>query len=203
VFVKVCGLATRGDVAACVGAGADAVGFVLTASPRQVDARTLRRLVAEVPPGTLTVAVFAGAPLESVARVALASGVGAVQLHGSYGAADYRRLSRLPVQLIRAVAAGGAARRAVHGEDMLVVDSPAPGSGVAWDWSAVGQRPAGRWLLAGGLRPHNVAAAIRCLSPWGVDVSSGVERSRGVKDPGLIAEFVAAAKHATEVRLVC
>jgi phosphoribosylanthranilate isomerase len=202
VFVKVCGLATPGDVAACVAAGADAVGFVLTASPRQLDVRAVRRLAAEVPPDVLTVAVFAGEPVATIAQAARVSGVGAVQLHGNYRAADYRRLSRLPVQLIRA-AIGGDVHRAAHGEDMLVIDSPAPGSGVEWDWSGLRERPAGRWLLAGGLRPRNVAAAIRCLSPWGVDVSSGVERARGVKDAGLIAEFVVAAKLATEVRLGC
>lgn len=199
--MKICGLTAAQDVAACVDAGADAVGFVLTGGPRQVDARTVRRLAVGVPPEVLTVAVFVSQPVATIARVARAAGVDAVQLHGSYRAADYQRLSRLPLQLIRAVAAGGDVHCGAYGEDLLVIDSPAPGSGVAWDWHGLRERPAGRWLLAGGLRPGNVAAAIRSVSPWGVDVSSGVERVRGVKDAALIAEFVGAARAAEEVSL--
>ena len=80
---------------------------------------------------------------------------------------------------------------------MLLVDSSVPGSGQSWDWSEwVARRSEKNWLLAGGLRPDNIAEAIEMLAPWGVDVSSGVERSRGVKEPRLIREFVSAAKSA-------
>lgn len=197
--MKVCGLRTIEDVTAAVSAGADAVGFVLTASPRQVDAEQARTLVASVPAGVLTVAVFRGEPADEVAETALAGGMAAVQLHGDYSVADYSKLRRFPLRLIRAATVNGrySLRCGDLGEDLLLVDSPRPGSGETWDWAGwakAGVQAEGNWLLAGGLRPDNVAQAIGALAPWGVDVSSGVERSRGVKDPALIHAFVSAAK---------
>ena len=196
MFVKVCGLRTALDVATAVGSGADAVGFVLTPSPRQVDVRLVRSLAVDVPPRVLTVGVFRGEPVETVAEMAMEAGVDAVQLHGAYGSSDYRSLGQLTLKLIRATRPGtGVLVRCGHyGEDMLVVDSLTPGSGQVWDWESVGERPTGRWMLAGGLRVENVRHAIAVLSPWGVDVSSGVELGRGVKSPSLIRAFVLEAK---------
>jgi phosphoribosylanthranilate isomerase len=199
VFVKICGVSTQQGVAAAVDAGADAVGFVLTRSPRQVDPRAVRSLVSGMPARVLSVGVFAGLPVEEVARAAASAGVGAVQLHGSHSRGDWRRLAELRLRMIRAAAPGAELRCGALGEDMLVVDSPTPGSGITWDWHGLPERPAGRWLLAGGLHPGNVADAVACLRPWGVDVSSGVERVRGIKDRGLISEFVFAARGAGEV----
>ncbi|GAA3021686.1 hypothetical protein GCM10020229_36130 [Kitasatospora albolonga] len=99
--------------------------------------------------------------------------------------------------LIRATSAAAAAGASCgdFGEDLLLLDSPVPGSGEAWDWAELGAKPpGGTWLLAGGLTPGNVREAIAAARPWGVDVSSGVEVRRGVKDPALITEFVRAAK---------
>lgn len=198
MFVKVCGLRTSLDVAAAVESGADAVGFVLTSSPRQVDARLARSLAAEVPAHVLTVAVFARQPVRSAVDIALEAGVDAVQLHGDYGPRDYRWLAQGAVKVIRAASPdqGASLCCGAYGEDMLVVEAATPGAGRVWDWDGLSQRPTGRWMLAGGLGIGNVARAIASLSPWGVDVSSGVERRWGVKDPGLIRDFVVAAKDA-------
>ena len=199
MFVKVCGLRTGADVAAAVSAGADAIGFVFADSPRRVSAAAARQLAAQVPPHILTVGVFRGIAAADAGRIALDAGVGAVQLHGSYPRAAFGELAALPVRLVRATAldAGTDVRAGAYGEDMLLLDSPVPGSGQPWDLAALGPaRPQGQWLLAGGLTPANVAAAITAAQPWGVDVSSGVESSRGVKDHGLIRQFVAAAREA-------
>jgi phosphoribosylanthranilate isomerase len=201
VFVKICGLRTARDIAAAVGAGADAVGFVLTDSPRQVAPSVVRGLVEEVPEGVLTVAVFTDEPLERVRRDALAAGVGSVQLHGGHPPAAFAQLRDLGLNLVRATAASRAqgASCGDFGEDLLILDSPKPGSGEPWDWAALGAAPpSGNWMLAGGLAPGNVAEAIGAARPWGVDVSSGVELRRGVKDPALIAEFVRSAKAAPQ-----
>jgi phosphoribosylanthranilate isomerase len=199
VFVKVCGLRTSEDVATAVEAGADAVGFVFAQSVRRVEVDVARRLVADVPANILTVGVFKDVSAAEAAAVALDAGVGAVQLHGDYPASAFADLTGLPLRLVRATTLREDTDIAVgaYGEDMLLLDSPVAGSGEQWDLSLLAQsRPQGQWLLAGGLTPENVAAAIRAVRPWGVDVSSGVESSRGVKDPALIRSFVAAARAA-------
>ncbi|MFD0262807.1 phosphoribosylanthranilate isomerase [Kitasatospora indigofera] len=193
MFVKICGLSTIQDIEAAVRAGADAVGFVLTASPRRVSPEQARRLVAAVPEGVLTVAVFRDEPLDQVRRDAREAGVGAVQLHGEHPASAFAELRDLGLTLVRATSAASAAGASCgdFGEDLLLLDSPVPGSGESWDWSALGEAPpAGRWMLAGGLAPANVAGAVALARPWGVDVSSGVEVRRGVKSPELIEEFL-------------
>ncbi|QFZ21594.1 phosphoribosylanthranilate isomerase [Saccharothrix syringae] len=199
MYVKLCGLRTEADVEVAVGAGADAVGFVLTESPRRVDVDTARRLVREVPPDVLAVGVFRGVGAAEVRRLAEESGIGAVQLHGDYPREAFDEVAAAGVRLLRAVALtpGTDVRVGAYGEDMLLLDSPVAGSGERWDLTALdAARPEGRWLLAGGLGVHNVAEAVTRARPWGVDVSSGIEASRGVKDHGLMREFVVAARSA-------
>lgn len=195
MYVKICGLREPGHVTAAVEAGADAIGFVLTRSPRRITPGLARELAAAVPAHVLTVAVFAGETPDEVRRAAVESGVRAVQLHGAHPHGDFTALKDLGLTLVRAGAAAGADLRCgAFNEDLLIVDAPRPGSGEPWDWAAVRGRPEGRWMLAGGLAPSNVAEAVAAAEPWGVDVSSGVETAPGVKDAGLIREFVAAAR---------
>ncbi|WP_159765881.1 phosphoribosylanthranilate isomerase [Streptomyces sp. HM190] len=198
LFVKICGLRTEDDVDTAVEAGADAIGFVLTASPRRVDAATAARLSRRIPEHVLTVGVFRGESLDDVRSLAAESGIRAVQLHGAEDRGYYDALAADGRTLIRAAAFGDAVPRCGEmGEDMLLLDAPVPGSGTAWDWSRMPVAdPGDKWLLAGGLTPGNVRDAVDTARPWGVDVSSGVERSRGVKDPALITAFVEAARGA-------
>ncbi len=200
VYVKVCGLSRPEDVAAAVEAGADAVGFVLTPSPRQVAPDAVKALAGAVPEGIETVAVFRGEPLDEVRRAAATAGVSTVQLHGDEGPEAFAALRADGFRLVRATSprSGAPLTTGAYGEDLLIVDSPVPGSGERWDPAVLGTGPGGTWLLAGGLGPDNVAEAVASLDPrpWGVDVSSGVERTRGVKDPVLIERFVRAAKAA-------
>ncbi|GGU32933.1 phosphoribosylanthranilate isomerase [Lentzea flava] len=197
MFVKLCGLRTESDVAVAVEAGADAVGFVLTASPRQIDAGLARSLVAEVPPHVLTVAVVRGITAAEAGELALKTGVAALQLHGDYSKDAFDELAHHPFQLVRATALGPETdvRTGAFGEELLLIDSPVAGSGEQWDITRLeDNRPSGKWVLAGGLAPETVAEAISVAAPWGVDVSSGIESSRGVKDHGRMREFVAAAR---------
>nr|WP_202466207.1 phosphoribosylanthranilate isomerase [Streptomyces sp. SID4951] len=185
------------DVKCAVESGADVIGFVLSESPRRVSPEEADRLAAAVPSDVLTVAVFLGVPVSEIRQAMSGSRIRAIQLHGDYQPADFASLRDLPFQLVRAtsVRSGETMRTGDSGEDILILDSQHAGSGETWDWSSVAN-PGGQWMLAGGLRPGNVAEAVAAVRPWGVDVSSGVESSRGVKDPGRIRDFIAAARTA-------
>ncbi|MEV2271534.1 phosphoribosylanthranilate isomerase [Nonomuraea africana] len=194
MFVKICGLSEPEHVEAAVEAGADAIGFVMTASPRRVTPSRAAELAALAPSHVLTVGVFMGEPVEEVRQAAKAAGVGAIQLHGRHPHADFTALKELDLTLVRAVAADADLRTGAFDEDLLIVDAPRAGAGEPWDWAAVRGRPSGRWLLAGGLDPANVRQAVEAAQPWGVDVSSGVEVARGVKDSALIRSFLRAVR---------
>jgi phosphoribosylanthranilate isomerase len=193
MFVKVCGLRRERDVEAAVESSLDAIGFMLSESVRRIGPDTARRLAAAVPEHILTVGVFGGTPAREAGEIALYTGMRAIQLHGDYPREAFDELAHLPVRLIRATTlrAGVDVTPGAYGEDMLMLDSPVAGSGKRWDLALLdGARPTGRWILAGGLNADNVVAAMAAAKPWGVDVSSGVESARGVKDPDLIRQFV-------------
>lgn len=199
VFVKICGLRETRHIDAALDGGADAIGFVLTPSPRFISATSARELVSLVADRTLTVGVFRGETVDEVERLTTRSGVAAIQLHGNYSRADVAKLSKLGATVIRAMPfttlGDDTARADDLGADMLLVDAPRAGSGEEWAYAAMAERELGnRWLLAGGLTPLNVARAIELSSPWGVDVSSGIETAPGKKDSALIRAFLAAAK---------
>ncbi|MFI9557244.1 phosphoribosylanthranilate isomerase [Nonomuraea endophytica] len=194
MYVKICGLSEEEHVRTAVEAGADAIGLVLTASPRRITPERAAELAALVPPHVLTVGVFKGEDPDTVRAAALTAGVRAIQLHGNHPHSDFTALKDLGLTLVRAVAADADLRCGAYDEDLLLVDAPRAGAGEPWDWSAVRGRPTGRWLLAGGLTPGNVRAAVAAAAPWGVDVSSGVEVARGVKDSALIRAFLTATR---------
>lgn len=203
MFVKVCGLSTPESVREAVDAGADAVGFVLTASPRVVSPAQARALLADVPEGVTPIGVFRDEPVADAVAIARAAGLGWIQLHGRRSWEDVATAHDAGMKVVRAVTVGAApAEFGDWGEDVLLIDAAVPGSGEEWDYASMTGIPALRgrsWLLAGGLNPDNVGAAAAAARAWGVDVSSGVESSRGVKDLARIRAFVLAAKSAATV----
>lgn len=202
-YVKICGLSTPETVAAAVDAGADALGFVFApGSARTVEPAWVRELVAEVPAGIETVAVFRNQDIDVVLATAHAAGVGAIQLHGDESLADIDRVRSAGFATLRAFsaqdyAALDDAQRAAWAGERILLDAVEPGAGQAFDPSVLaGRSPEGFWLLAGGLTVDNVAALLHASGASGVDVSSGVESSRGVKDVGLIRSFIAEVRPA-------
>ncbi|SEB62267.1 phosphoribosylanthranilate isomerase [Arthrobacter woluwensis] len=196
MFVKVCGLSTPESVRAAVEAGAQAVGFVLTPSPREVSPEQVRALLAEVPAEVAAVGVFRHEDVDQAAALAEEAGLSWIQLHGERTPQEVDALQERGFSVIRAVRMDDPDRVfADWGEELLLVDASVPGSGESWDYASVRERclDSRRWLLAGGLDAGNVAAAAETAAAWGVDVSSGVESSRGVKDLEKIRAFVAAA----------
>jgi phosphoribosylanthranilate isomerase len=201
LFVKICGVTNEDDALLAVAMGADAIGFVFAPSPRQVHPEVVRDIIKRLPHDTLTIGVFRNETPERVIDVVGRTGLKGAQLHGGETAEDLR-LVRLRVPfVIQALPAGDARLRTAgvgpESADVVLVDSPEPGSGAVFDWSLAEGAPDGvRVLLAGGLNPDNVGQAIRKVRPWGVDSASGTEASPGRKDATKVRLFVARAKEA-------
>lgn len=201
LWVKICGLSTADSVSAAVLGGADAVGFVMApGGPRTIDPGDVRTLVALVPDSVETIGVFRNQPANEVVQKARRAGVKTVQLHGDEDPAVFDAVRTAGFGVIRATAATSyvaesVERRESYGDSRLLLDAPDPGAGSPFDpGPLLASPPGGPWILAGGLTPGNVGRLVAALAPAGVDVSSGVESSRGVKDPDLIREFLEAAR---------
>ena len=185
MLVKICGITRLGDAEAAVAAGAGAIGFIFwPQSPRFIDPHRARMIAAALPPFVTPVGVFVNQPIEYVNGVASLVRLGAVQLHGDE-TPDFAAAVSAPV--MKAVAAGAENLRAWPSRVRLLLDVHDPvargGTGRTIDWSAAADLAAQRGiLLAGGLTPDNVADAIARVRPFGIDVSSGVERAPGIKD---------------------
>lgn len=201
--IKICGLTSAADACAAQEAGADWLGFVLYAgSPRGISPLALRDILKNLGDPVKSVGVFVNAQPTWVREVALQCGLTAVQLHGDEVESEY---SNMPVPTWRAVSFNGNDWHPSPQEWMtanrVVVDAAAPGqyggSGMTADWERAAtlarQRPV---ILAGGLRPENVADAVRQVRPLGIDVSSGVEIRPGVKSHPAIRAFITAARQA-------
>ena len=200
MFVKICGTTSEDDALLAVAMGADAVGFVFAPSPRQMSMDRVREIVRRLPSDVLSVGVFRNEMPSRVVEITSKAHLGAAQLHGHESAEDTAWVAeRVPIT-IKAFPAGhdGLQHLRDYRVDAVLLDSEQPGSGDVFDWSlAEGAPLAGhRLLLAGGLDAHNVAAAIRRVRPWGVDVASGVEEKPGRKDPARLRAFLTAAKTA-------
>ncbi len=179
-YIKICGLTTEAMVDAAVAAGADAVGFVMCPSPRQVPVGVARRLRDRVPRSVQAVAVVRTIDPQAIAD---AVQIDADLLQGEGPDAP------LPGRLRRLVACR--IDTIIPGPGWILLDGPRAGSGQPTDFDVARRTAAQRPLiLAGGLSPDNVADAIADVRPAGVDVSSGVERRRGEKDAELIHQFI-------------
>jgi phosphoribosylanthranilate isomerase len=207
-LVKICGINAPVAYAAARDAGADLVGFVFyPPSPRAV-APADAAAIAGDGAGPLRVGLFVD-PDDALLAAALASiRLDLIQLHGAEDAARVaavRDAFGVPVMKVFGIAgpADVAAAAAPHPADWIMLDAkPSPvatlpgGNAEPFDWSLLrGFDPGKPWLLAGGLAAENLRHALALADPTGVDVSSGVEAARGVKDPARIAAFVRAAKH--------
>ncbi len=209
IEVKICGVRDAAGFDAAADAGAAMVGFVFyPPSPRAVTPAEAALLSTRIDGGPVRVGLFVDPTDEEIAAVLAAVPLGLIQLHGAESPARCAAIrARFGVPVMKALGIGSEADFAALEDyapavDRFLLDAKPPagaslpgGNAAAFDWGlTAGQVIPRPWLLAGGLTPETVAEAIRQSGAAGVDVSSGVERARGVKDPGRIRAFVGAAR---------
>ncbi|HET6793283.1 MAG TPA: phosphoribosylanthranilate isomerase [Acidimicrobiales bacterium] len=199
MFVKICGTTSEEDALLAHAMGADAVGFIFAPSPRQVSPQLAAEIARRLHPDVVTVGVFRDEAPERVATIVNRAGLKAAQLHGHETFEQVQWVAARVPMTIKALPAGHVSLGSAgeYGADIILLDAASPGSGRVFDWSLVEGIPDGqRFMLAGGLRPDNVAEAIARTHPWGVDAATGVEASPGRKDPTKLRAFIANAKAA-------
>ncbi|HEY2894982.1 MAG TPA: phosphoribosylanthranilate isomerase, partial [Pirellulales bacterium] len=211
--VKICGITSPEDARLAADAGADAIGInFYEASPRACSPAAARAIAAALPAGVCKVGVFVNATAEAIRAVAQEVGLDLVQLHGDEPPEFLAQLKPLPIMRAVRITDDLApvetylveCHRLLAVPRMLLVDrlheSAFGGTGQKADWTAVAAQRAKLQgmplVLAGGLKPDNVADAIRAVRPWGVDTASGVEQSPGRKSPELVRAFIREAKAA-------
>ncbi len=200
MHVKICGITQVDDALLAAQLGATAIGFVLwPGSPRAVDPFRAHVIARHLPPLVSVVGVFVDQPLAFVKRVAELVPLDAVQLHGAESADYCQGTGKRVIKAMRASRATLDDLYAFPREVVLLLDACDParrgGTGQVVDWTVAAdiarRRPT---ILSGGLRADNVAAAVRQVRPFGIDVSSGVEERPGIKDAARLREFFDAVR---------
>ena len=203
VWIKICGITNEEDALAAARFGADAIGFIFAPSPRRIAPEKARQIIKVLPPPVQTVGVFVDEDPGEVSTVAEICGLDILQLHGNESADycdsfDHRVIKAVRLrnrQEIKSLAKYDGVVQA------LLLDTYVPdklgGTGMTFNWEwALDAGKYGRIILAGGLNPENVAAAISIVKPYGVDASSSLEQSPGVKDHEKIMQFIAEVRQA-------
>lgn len=198
--VKICGLTRVEDALATEEAGADAIGLNFVPNTKRfINLSRAQEISRALSPFMARVGVFRDASFETILETVESVGLSAVQLHGQESDEFAAQVAQVrPV--IRVLSFSPDLE--LPQTDTLLIDHLEGGSGQTFDWQSLelSKLSGRRWLLAGGLNPDNVAAAVRQLRPWGVDVASGVESSAGIKDPELVRAFIERAKMALETQ---
>jgi phosphoribosylanthranilate isomerase len=218
MWVKICANTNLEDTKLAAELGADAVGFVFAPSKRQVTPEQVAAIIPRLPAGIEKIGVFMTRDAYEIAETVRSAGLTGVQLHGGLNLSLARRLRKdlgreiTIVQTLHWIVEGGACNkepiatqlRAIEQEptvDRVLVDSKtgssSGGGGVSFDWARAQETltvDGMRVIVAGGLHPGNVAAAIATLRPWGVDVAGGVESVPGRKDPEKLRRFIENAR---------
>jgi phosphoribosylanthranilate isomerase len=201
--VKICGLTRPADAEFAARRGADALGVVFASGPRQLDIVRATQVLAAAPASVQRVGVFADQALDFIHEALERCRLDWIQLHGHETAELAAALSAKVIKAVRLGSAADLERARDYPADAFLLDAPAAdgrlgGTGAVFDWSEAEQLPwpRSKVIVAGGLTPENVGAAVERLRPGGVDVSSGVEVAPGVKDHALTAAFITAVREA-------
>nr|WP_286945166.1 phosphoribosylanthranilate isomerase [Pseudomonas sp. UBA6718] len=201
VRVKICGITRVEDALAAAAAGADAIGLVFYAkSPRAVDIEQAREILAALPPFVTSVGLFVDAERSELERILASVPLDLLQFHGDESVQQCEAFGRPYIKALRVKAGDDIAAQVARypsAQGILLdayVEGVPGGTGEAFDWSLIPQALSKPLILAGGLRPDNVAEAVSRVRPYAVDVSGGVEASKGVKDVEKVGAFIRAAR---------
>jgi len=204
VRVKICGITRLQDLHDACDSGADALGFVFyEKSPRHVTITAAAELVRALPPFVQSVGLFVNAAPAFIESVLQTVPLDLLQFHGEETPAECARFDRPYIKAIRVNQDTDLLKCAADFEAArgLLLDAYVPGvpggTGERFDWRLIPANLPQAVVLSGGLTPENVAAAVEQVRPWAVDVSSGVEMAKGIKDAHKIAQFIAKAKEAS------
>ena len=200
VRVKICGITNLKDAEAAASLGADAIGFVFAKSPRRVSVKKAKAIAEALGGRVLLVGVFVNESAKKILRIAGECGLSAVQLHGGESPGFVRKLSgRRVIKTFHVGERFDRGRILKYRTDAILLDAKSGrsygGTGKPFDWGVLGPKKFKTPLIiSGGLTPGNVGKAVKVFSPYGVDVSSGVEASPGRKDLRKMKEFIRNAK---------
>ncbi len=199
--IKICGLTRNQDVQVAVAEGADALGFVLYApSPRAVTAAQAAKLIEHVPAFVTTVALFVNESIDEVKRILDVCSFDLLQFHGDESPEFCRQFNRPYMKAIRVRSAEdihSAVQQYPDAKALLLdayVENLPGGTGQAFDWRLIPKLSI-PWVLAGGLNANNVADAVNQVQPYAVDISGGVEASKGIKDAQKIKDFISEVRN--------
>lgn len=204
VRVKICGITNIEDALAAVEFGADALGFIFyQGSPRYIEPIKVREIMLRIPPFVTTVGVFVDQKRRVVESVMNETGLDVAQLHGNEPPSECIT-SRRTIKTIRIKELVDLDMIKKYDVSAFLLDTYTPekmgGTGQIFNWSiALDAKPMGRIILAGGLTPDNVAEAVRIVRPYAVDVATGVEREKGLKDHQKMRLFIKRAKKAVSL----
>jgi phosphoribosylanthranilate isomerase len=203
--VKICGITRVEDALAAAQAGADAIGLVFySKSPRAVDVEAARAICAALPPFVTTVGLFVDAEPQVVQNVLKQVPLDTLQFHGAESPEYCSQFGRPFLKALRMHDSIdiAAERNQYLAARALLLDTYRPGvpggTGEIFDWQRVPRELAGHIVLAGGLNPANIGAAVEAVRPYAVDVSGGVESAPGIKDAQRIRDFIAAVSRADQ-----
>jgi phosphoribosylanthranilate isomerase len=200
--IKICGITREQDASAVAEYGADALGFVFyEKSPRHVSVQQAEKLARAVPPFLTVVGLFANPSVDYIREVLAKVPIDVIQFHGEEEPGFCRQFGKPYLKAIRVkpgVDLVECAARYADAQGLLpdaFVEGTQGGTGESFDWSLIPRELPVPVILSGGLHAGNVAAAIRQVRPYAVDVSSGVEAAKGIKDAAKIAAFINEVKN--------
>jgi len=203
IKIKICGITNLEDALAAADFGADALGFnFYKKSPRCIDPEKATEIIAQLPPFIMPVAVFVNEREDRVREIQAATCIQTVQFHGDESPEFCQRFGRRVIKAFQVKDKESLKAMAHYRVGAFLLDSYREGmrggTGTTFDWHlAVVAKTFGKVILAGGLTPENVAEAVKLVQPYGVDVTGGVEKEKGIKDHAKLKKFITEVRRAS------